>query len=108
MVTRGVAEVVFEKYGDAVESLKRYDGRELDEWPMRVTILTKIDPESARFLSEDRSDPSQEQYVFSSSSLLRFARHDEMDNVDMEVFYKALFNSSSRSSRPVDFKVNID
>ncbi|CAL8088174.1 unnamed protein product [Calicophoron daubneyi] len=123
LIRPGQAEVIFNEPSDAKEAVRRYNGRELDNRPMQVTLVTPVDGTtsdasgSARFgarlgpsvgrvpnTGKNVMPPTPKQLNLASVSAAPI-------EIDMDVVRKALFNVSTPGAvgprRPVDFNVSL-
>ncbi|CAH8570312.1 unnamed protein product [Heterobilharzia americana] len=119
-VTRpGQAEVIYNHSSDALEAIERYNGRELDGRPMRVTLTTPISDlpnerdNANRMASRLGPNYARKQTESQAKQVIRESlnRSGIPIEVDADVVRKALFNVSSsgsiQSRRPVDFSVSL-
>ncbi|RTG85229.1 polymerase delta-interacting protein 3 [Schistosoma bovis] len=119
-VTRpGQAEVIYNHSSDALEAIERYNGRELDGRPMRVSLTTPVSDlpserdTSARMASRLGPNYGRKQTETQAKQVIRESLNKSgiPVEVDADVVRKALFNVSSsgsvQSRRPVDFSVSL-
>ncbi|TNN14389.1 polymerase delta-interacting protein isoform 1 [Schistosoma japonicum] len=120
-VTRpGQAEVIYNHSSDALEAIERYNGRELDGRPMRVSLTTPVSEisnerdTSARLASRLGPNYGRKQTETQAKQVIRESLNKSSGvpiEVDADVVRKALFNVSSsgsvQSRRPVDFSVSL-
>ncbi|CAH8533621.1 unnamed protein product [Schistosoma turkestanicum] len=119
-ITRpGQAEVVYNHSSDALEAIERYNGRELDGRPMRVSLTTPVSElpserdTSARMASRLGPNYGRKQTETQAKQVIRESMNKSgvPVEVDADVVRKALFNISSsgsvQSRRPVDFSVSL-
>ncbi|THD18985.1 polymerase delta-interacting protein 3 [Fasciola hepatica] len=120
LIRPGQAEVVYNEASDARESVRRYHGRELDQKPMHVQLMTPVPdrvgtvaPSTTRFAA--RLGPSVGANLYQSDKPLPQSRKpgpraiSSTSEVDISVIRKALFNVATGSGpqRPVDFNVSL-